>query len=335
MAPPPPTLAAHAAPTSMPDVAGAPTTMTMVGPAGWLRDRAGDRALSRPRPSLEDALVGIGGAVAALGITTFAAGRLADSNLISFLICAVVAGGAIFLLLRGPEALHPAAVAVSGLTVPAAITFLVAGGAELNLTIAGIVSAAALLALYLVSPAPGHTFHLTMAVIALWLVFVGVAGHTPGFSGGLPSIDSIFSLGGAISLVAGALFIAGGWWLDTNGLRAMATPFLGVGLLAAALGLFAIGGEHGAIVGGLLAIVLGAGLCVAAAGGDRRGTLWTGAAFIGAGIFSIATDLAPDGDTGTVTALIAVVLGGALAWFGPTLAARADEVGPPARSEPE
>ncbi|HUQ39796.1 MAG TPA: hypothetical protein VM030_06540 [Acidimicrobiales bacterium] len=297
------------------------------GPAQWLHERAGERAVERPRPSLEVGTVGVGGAVAAMGVLTFAGGQLADSNLLAFLVAALLAGAGIALLLRGPEELRPAGVAMSGIAVPAAITFLLASGGEPNFTIVGLLSAVALLALYLVGPAPGHTFHLTMAVVSMWFLLIGLTEDSLGVGGGLPSIDSAFTMGGSISLVAGALFLGAAWWLDHNGLRAMATPFLTIGILAAAFGLFAIGAENGALIGGLLALVIGAALCIAASGGDRRGTMWAGLAFIGAGLLTIAGELAPDGDKGLVTMLVAVVLGGALAWFGPAGARWAEELG--------
>ncbi|MGH9181112.1 MAG: hypothetical protein ACRDY5_05295, partial [Acidimicrobiales bacterium] len=207
-----------------------------------LRRRLGPSAVERPVPSVPGVAAAAGGALLAGGLALVAydswsgGGRSAPSLVLTAAVLATS-----LLALAGPAGplsgpVVPAAVAASGVSAPALAFFCVGAGGEFPpLRPAALLAGLALAALYLVGPAPGHSFHLTLLAAAAWLA--ALAGTGPG--GVLLRTGTLAGAvvdAGVASLLVGLAQLAAGWWLDRAGLVGMAPPLMGVGASAAAFG---------------------------------------------------------------------------------------------------
>lgn len=273
--------------------------------------------------SLGEALAGAGGALVAGGLIVVAGRAWAEAGSAGgplAVTATLLASTAVALVWAGPPA-RAAAVAASGLTAPAAAFFLSALGGTPSQRVTAVVAGAVVAALYLAGPAPGHTFHLAVLVAAGWAFALSLGDAGSILSGGFGTVADLVAGAGVASMVAGASYLAAGAWLHARGLEGMATPFLGVGAPALALGSVAAVQEELPAAAALVVV----GIAVAAVGGwcRRRGTTWTGVALLAAGA-ALAGTAVDDGRV-EVAALVAVVAGVVLVALAPRAAAAVGE----------
>lgn len=301
------------------------------GPAVGLRRWLGPSAVERPPLSLPGGVAATGGALLALGVAAVGfdrwgstGSRAAPVLLSAALLVAGAAGSAL-----APVALRPAGVAASGIVAPALAFFVAAGDRFPSLAAVAVVSGLLLAALYLAGPWRGHTFHLAILVVAGWLSALSLtdAGLGSALGGGrLGSVGSYLSGAGAVSAAVGAAYLAAGHWLDREGLRGVATPFVAVGAVALSLGTVAALRDAGSLLAGVLLAAAGAAAAAVGASGGRRATTWAGLAVVGAGIVAASDPGGGMGRASAVTALVGVVLVAA----APRLARRFPPVPPDA-----
>lgn len=294
--------------------------------AGWLR-RLGPLAAHRPAPSLARSVAGGGGALVAGGVIAVAGDRWAStgSTGVAVVLTAGLLGAGLIALVRGTGAVRVAAVSASGLAAPAVAFFLNAGGGFPSVRGTAVLAAALLGGLYVVGPAPGHTFHLAILVIAGWLLALSLADVGGGAAsfGGFRTLGEVLTDAGVASMAIGALYLGAGWWLDRQGLEGLATPFLAVGALALPLGTLTVVRDGGDLVGGTAAVAVGAGIALVGGGCGRRGTTWAGVAVGAAGLLPVARAIAPDGVV--VAALLVAAAGAGLVALAPLAGRTAGE----------
>ncbi|HVL92238.1 MAG TPA: hypothetical protein VM264_02745, partial [Acidimicrobiales bacterium] len=206
-----------------------------------MRRRLGHLAEARPAPSPVGAAAALGGALLAGALTAVAFDSWAATG--SAALALALTGGvlaAALLALASPASLPrpvvPAAVAASGLAVPAFSFFTAGAGGDFpSLRPVAVLAGLALAALYLVGPSPGHTFHLALLAAAVWLGAVALTGPA-GFLLRTGTLADALVTAGLVSAAVGGAQLAAGRWLDGAGLAGMATPLLGVGAAAATAG---------------------------------------------------------------------------------------------------
>lgn len=293
---------------------------------GWLHG-LGPLAARRPRPSVGEAAAGIGGALVAGGVVTVAGERWGSSgsNGLAVLLAGALLAAAVAAMVRAPAAVRVAAVAAAGIAAPAFAFFLSAGGRFPSLRSTALVAGLLLALLYGVGPWRGHTFHLAVLVVAGWVFALSLTDLGAGgiFFLGFGGLGNLATDVGVVSMAVGAAYVALALWLDFQGLRGMATPFFGVGAVALPLGAFVALSDAGDLVGGLVALAIGAALALVGGRSTRRGTTWTGAAVAAAGVLAVVEGLSPD--EAVVVALLLVAAGAGLVAVAPAAADLVDE----------
>lgn len=256
-------------------------------------------------------MAGIGGGLVAMALSVVAIdrwltyGALAGPRLAIGAVLAV----SVLLLAQPDDSLRPAAVAASGVGVIPFFFVMAAGDGFPSFTAVAAMSGVALALLYLVGPAPGHTFHLVILAAAAWVAALSAGGTGVGEAlfGGFDTLDDLLAGAGAASLIVGTSLLAAGWWLDHRGLAGMATPLLGVGSLAAGVGAFVIRRDLGEVAGALLAASVAVAVVMAGRPGRRRGSLWAGLALAAAGAVLLARGLVPGDDLVAEAATVAAL----------------------------
>lgn len=275
----------------------------------------GPQAAERPPPSFGSGLAGAGGALVAGAVTAVALDRWDGGAGVPLVLTAAVLVASLAVLAgTRPAPLASAAVAASGLVVPAAAFFGVAlvGGDDRfpSLRAVALVAGLLLAALYLVAPAPGHTFHLAVLAVAGWLLGIGLAGSSPAVSVyGFGTVASVLSGAGVASVLVGLTELGAGVWLDRTGLRAMATPLLGVGSLALGVGAAVAWRDSGDLAAALAVVVTGGVIAAAGRVCRRRGPLWAGLGLVGAGVVGLAVSVGPNGLAGRAGLVVAAGAG--------------------------
>jgi hypothetical protein len=331
-------------------------------PAHPALTRLGWRAERRPVPGFAHVLGAAAGAFVVVAIVAFVvevAGDDATAPGVGFsaalAIVALVAG------FRAPGPLRSAAVTTLVLTIPILWFFVLAGdGSGGRDEIRGIylLSLGCYLALYFASWTRGRAVFLAGALLffATWITFEvadtagsiipfqgevsGTTSNTdiPGFepdTTALGDADDTTSSTAAAALVIGCGFLAAGFVLDRRKLTGVATPFLAVGAFEAIAGAAVLGGNESALLGGLLAMSVGALVGIIGAQGDRRrGTTWIGVLAVFFGLVAVLADLAPDSAAGVGAIALAFAAGlGVLAWrLAPLLGEPDDGDGQPPAS---
>lgn len=299
--------------------------------ATWLT-RLGPLAVRRPPPSIGRAAAGVGGALLAAGVVVFGGDRWASSGS-SGLGLALTGGllvASLTVMRRPPSPLAVAGVAASGVAAPALAFFLTAGGGFPSLREVALLAGILLVGLYVVGPWKGHTFHLSVLVVAGWVVALSLGDLGAGRSvlGGFASVADIVAGAGAASMVIGVAYLGLGSWLHDEGLEGMATPFLAVAALALPLGALAVLRDSADALQGLVALAVGAAFALVGARCGRRGTTWIGVGLAAFGVVGLASGLA---DGAAVLAVLVALAGAGLVVVAPWVAALAgegDETGP-------
>lgn len=292
----------------------------------------GPLATARPAPALGQALAGVGGTLVAAGAVLLAGNRWVStgtSGLAVVLVGTLLVTGVVAIV-RAPPPVAVAGVAASGVAAPALSFFVTAGAGFPSLREVALLAGALLAGLYGVGPWRGHTFHLSILVVAGWLVALsfGDFGVEPSLSGGLRTIGQAVSGAGAASMVVGVVYLGLGSWLHDEGLEGMATPFLGVAALALPLGAVVLLRDSAGVLRGVVALTIGAVVALVGARCRRRGTTWLGVALGALGVVALVEGLT---DSPVVEAALVAAAGAGLVLLAPTASA---VVGQPFRADP-
>ncbi|MGI8685609.1 MAG: hypothetical protein ACR2MO_11080 [Acidimicrobiales bacterium] len=310
------------------------------GPAGgapgdlsaWLA-RLGPLATGRPPPSIGQAVAGAGGALVAAGAVALGGQRWSSSGSagLGVILTAAVLVAGLAVMARLPPPVAVAGVGASGVAAPALAFFVSAGGGFPSLREVAILAAILLAALYALGPWRGHTFHLTILVVAGWVLALSVGGFglERSFFGGFATVGDAFSTAGAASMVLGVIYLGLGSWLHDGGLEGMATPFLGVAALALPAGAFAVVRDLPDAGQGVVALAVGAAVALVGARCRRRGTTWFGLAVAVFGVLALADSVS---DRTGVVAVVVVLAGAGLVYLAPLVAALVGEPSPVAPS---
>ncbi|MGH9032608.1 MAG: hypothetical protein ACRDZV_10820, partial [Acidimicrobiia bacterium] len=323
-APPPPPPAPPPAPPPGPPPAPPPGPGGPAGPSGFARllEQLGWRGERRAAPFLSHALGAGGGALLAVGVLVlgFDLGDDDGSTMPGALFCALLIAAAIVLLFRMPGPVRSGCVAALVLGVPGLWFFLTTIESSSGSTTAlQLLSFASFLGLFLVPPTRGRAILLGLALLFLWSFVTGeVAGinklaeiQTESSSDVIVSDDfddgdfeefdedeetfpesNAETDAGVVSLIFGGAYLAAAWVLDRRRLVGLGTPFVAIGIIAAATGVIIVGIDAGAIGGGVLAVAVGVGIgFVGARGFDRRASVWLGALTAVVGITVVIEDI--------------------------------------------
>ena len=293
-----------------------------------VRAHLGPQVDERPPPSLLEGLRAVGGFLVAAGVLVLAGDRYSDDSTgLAIFIAFLLFAGGVAALVGAPDEFVTPAVVVSGVGAVALGFFVVADNADPSLSLAGFFVAGLAGALYAIPPRRGHTFHLVVALAAVWFAMVAlVQGSVSDFVGG--SLFGGVSDIGLMSVLVGGAYLAVGWWLDRSELRAAATPFLAIGALALALGMFALVSDWNEFGGGLLAAAVGLTISVTGAQTERRFGTWFGLVVLAGGLIGVASGISPD-DAVVVDFLLLAVMGGGIVYAATVLAGRGPLAPPP------
>lgn len=290
----------------------------------WLTT-LGPLAVDRPAPSLGQTTAGVGGALVAGAVVVLGGDRWASSGeeALGIVLTVGLLAASVAAMTRTQPPLTTAAVAASGVAAPAAGFFLAAMGDGLpSLREVAVLAGVMLGCLYAVGPWRGHTFHLALLATAAWVLALTLGGLGITQSGGFSTVGDTITGGGAASMAVGVVYLGLGSWLHDEGLRGVATPFLGVAVLALPIGAFVVVRDTNAVLQGL--VLMASGAVIAFVGGRcrRRGLIW-----IGVGVVALGVVLVPGGvtDSTAAGAVLVTVLGAALVAVAPRLAALVGE----------
>jgi hypothetical protein len=250
------------------------------------------------------------------------------------LFCILLVAAAIAVMLRTPGPVRSGCVGALALGVPGlwffATTIESSSG---SLTAFQLLSFASFLALFLVPPTRGRAVFLGLALLLVWsFVTNEVAGtneianinfesstsfESESLGGddfeddfGTTDEEEYETSAGIVSLLFGAGYLAAAWALDRRRLVGLGTPFVAIGIVAAATGAIIVGVDAGAIGGGLLAVAVGIGVgFVGARGNDRRASVWLGALTAVVGVTVVIADIFDIDDSASAFAALAMLVG--------------------------
>jgi hypothetical protein len=308
------------------------------GPTGVARvlDQLGWRGERRAAPFLSHALGAGGGVLVALGAIVLGADNADDggSGTVGALLCALLIVAAIAVMLQSPGPARSGCVGAIALAVPGLWFFQTTiESISLSTTALQFLSFATFLVLFLVPPTRGRAILLGLALLFLWTLVVGEVAGTNKLTEiqTESSSEVIFDDGnfedfdedeetfpesnaetdaGVVSLIFGGGYLAAAWTLDRRRLVGLGTPFLAIGIAAAATGAIIVGVDAGAIGGGLIAVAVGLGVgFVGARGNDRRASVWLGALTAVAGVTVVIADIVDIDDSASAFAILAILVG--------------------------
>jgi hypothetical protein len=294
----------------------------------WL-DRLGWRGRRRAQPLLGHAIGAGGGALVAVGVIVLGIDSAEDdgSGGVGALLSVLLVVVALVVMLRTPGPVRSGCVAAVVIGAPSlwffAITVESSSG---SLTAFYLLSVASLTALYLLGPTRGRAVLLGVALLFVWGWIAGeVAGtnelgeiqteSSTSFDEDFEEEEEFPESGaetdaGVVSLVIGAAYLAGAWWLDRQQRQGVATPFVVGGIVAAVTGAIIVGVDAGAIGGGILAVVVGLGIgYVGAVGRDRRASTWLGALTATVGVTVVVGDIVDPDDSAVAFAVFVMLVG--------------------------
>jgi len=305
--------------------------LTRSAPLGWsILDRMAPDSVRRPAPRVGEAIAGVGGAVAAVGIGMLFIGDGFKRGLV-LLAAAIVLAAAVAIRLFVPAHREARAAAVgAGVVGIGFLTLAMVGENPSKAWIPFLVAAALFLIAWLLPGFFGRPLMLGLAAGAL--IFGIAAAFSPGNDrscdpssfdceassgpalpfGGVDLMDS-----GVALLVCSGLMLAGVVALDRKGYRGTATPIAGAALVGALGGLGLSAAYNRGSTASLLALLVGAALATVGAVGRRRATAWSGATLIGFGAIGlISNSIKPEstrGSGGTALLCGALLIAGAFA----------------------
>ena len=263
----------------------------------------------------------------------------------------LLAGAAVFAAAQAPPPPLPTAcVAVAGVAVGTGVFLLLLDPSDVSgassLTAPFLFAAIAWVVLFLAGPTKGRPFLLALALVAAWggaLSMVDpvddvdeptVTFEQPELDGELPfddeqfrfepeeppvppafrsfaAVESVVSQIAWTSIVFGVGYALAAAAFDRRRQVNVATPFIGVGLVALAVGLIGVGIDVGEVLGALFALVIGGAVSWYGGATGRRASTWLGA-FAVAVAALVFVDQIDGEDNRVASELLAVVAGGAL-----------------------
>lgn len=299
-----------------------------------------DTARERPEPRLEQALGGLGGAIAAVGVVSLLPESTLNEGfapLVIIVLGLLFAVGVAAQLLLSPKALALRAAGV-GAGIVGAIGIAV-GMTESQIDRGSVVVTLLLLALIGASAwvLPGFRGRPTMLGLATFSTMFFVAAviaesavdrFSSGsvlFSDPLREVERTFAEAGWVLLVASAAYLTVALVLDRRGFRGIATAFVAPALVSTPTAIWLIlssdttGSSTPSAGVVLLIIVVGVLVCIVGSAGGRRATTWFGALICSSGSLALVGLLVDDGSTQSFGA--ALVVCGAALTLAPALVA--------------
>lgn len=251
-------------------------------------------------------------------------------------VAAIAAGAGVLLVLVDPSSVE----GLSSFTAPllfAAIVWLV---------------------LFFAGPVKGRPFVLGLALVAVWFGALTVVdpfdttsstgvGFEEGFTFEDEFTDEEFELEeepptielfpffgfdvegaagdiGAVSLLFGVGYLIASAAFDRRRRGDASTPFVAVGIPAAALGLIGVAADIGSGPGALFTLLVGGAVCWMGAAYGRRLSTWAGAAGVALALGALADKIDRD-DNNVASSLVAIVFGVGLTALAATVLRRVDE----------
>ncbi|MDO8365050.1 MAG: DUF2510 domain-containing protein [Actinomycetota bacterium] len=323
-------------------------------------DSMGDDARLRPRPSLRNAMAGIGGFVLALGLLIALAGDDPKrGTFIAIGLALIAAAWTLRTFVKVPEA-QAAAVGAVVVGIPAfGISATISDGQNGFLT--SLVVAVLFIAAWALPGFKSRNLLLGLGALAL----VGALGSLTAPDEGdiaecrnfqdegdydaytdadcdavlygesdsfLPSdITNNTGDAGWVYLLSAAALLGGTFWLDRRGYHGTATALGATGLISAVEGTALLAADFGETTGPILVLGVGVLVCVVGSHGSRRATTWWGALMAAVGVtWFVAVQMEPDSQsaTGGVAIVSGLVLIGIPLVAAPIRAAMASNNGP-------
>jgi hypothetical protein len=128
---------------------------------------------------------------------------------------------------------------------------------------------------------------------------------------------------GAVSLLFGVGYLIASAAFDRRRRGDVSTPFVAVGIPAAALGLIGVSADIGSVPGALFTLLVAGAVCWMGAAYGRRLSTWAGAAGVAVALGALADKI--DGDNNSVaSSLVAIVFGVGLTALAATALRRVD-----------
>ena len=280
-------------------------------------EQLGERARTRPEPTLRGAIAAAGGVLVAFGFVIIGLDKYGTDGVkalgVALGVVLVVAGyGAI---LKLTASVRPAAVAMIALGIPIAVLFAFADNTDKSSLIL-LLLAVAWSAAYLGPHARGELVLLVGALGSLWGLLLDLAASDGGSSeafvvggGVVPDVagdDTVTYL----SLLVGLFLLAAAWALDKDGWLGVATGFVVVGNLAFVTGVFGVVGTLESEAGGsILVIVAGVVLATVGSLGGRRLTTWLGGIGVTVGLVALISSFYDSFDDAVPFGIAAAVVG--------------------------
>jgi hypothetical protein len=322
------TAEAHTSSSGSSIAAGAAAPVASTARSVALRER-----LARPRPpvSVQSAVAAAAGAAVVLGILALA-GDAPDRTAVALLGVVVLAVSYGFGLV-GPE--RSRAAGLPGAVVGPAMVIVAALGEVFSGTAQVVFPVLCLAVVWLVMfAAPGFTgapILLVGSMLAAWSALVvaiwgGAADRQYQFGSSDPYVDGgvyvdtgpvpfdlqgVTSTTAVVTLLAALACVVAAGVADRRGWHVLGTPFVATGVILSSFGLYvaAIAFMGDAETVSFLTIAVGVSLLVVGALGDRRGSVWLGAA---TGLVGLIALLVQNIDSSTGGGLAMLVVGAVL-----------------------
>lgn len=262
----------------------------------------------RPAPTLAEAVAAVGGVFGVAGIFMLIADEGGRGRLLGGSVLVIALSYALVLL--GPRIARPAGLVgvLVGTIVLASNLFTDLDGRSAEL-LPALIAGAIWLAMFFGPGLRGAPALMAAVLFAGWVVLIALTG---GDQGGRYYDDGVLvgsgaSLGsvqrsaveaGPLTLVYALAAIVVGAMLDSKAWRVLATPFIAVAAVLAVVGLsLTVTDGVDAAGSGVLTAAVGAIIAVVGGAGQRRGSIWIGAALAAAGLSTLVLDLV-DGPEG-------------------------------------
>lgn len=311
-------------------------------------DAVGPESRVRPRPSMSDAVAGLGGLLAAAALFNAILGD--DASKAKIVICSLVSlavGLVVRLALKNQPELRSAAV---GLGVVGILGFVIGATDNVGDTGPLFLIAALMIAAWALPGFKGRPLMLGIGVLFAVLGLAAAFSPSDGCSDdgfgaicetgaesffGVPaSFSGLFDNQRFVYLIAGTALLTLVWWLDKRGFRGTATPLMVTALLSSFLGTLKALSNSNKIGPALLIIAVGAIVCTVGSLGERRATTWLGAFQLATGTSTLVNAIfKPESRTAvTLSLLLTAVLLIGMPALRRTLRARSNTPPPPPRT---
>lgn len=287
--------------------------------AAFQLDDLGERAKSRPTPSLHGTMAAVGGLVIVVGLTVLTGEKFSDSGstgagILSGLLLAI-AGYAV--LAKVSERVRAAGVAMIALGIVTVGMYIVVNDLD-SLTTLMLIFAVGFAGAYFAPLSRGEQTFAVGALGSTWLLVLDIVSNraslgplglgSVGFSPFEPVNDTTVAY---ISLAIGLGLLLAARRLDADGFNGLATATVIVGDLAFLVGVFALIGTFNSDgLGSLVVIVAGIILGVVGSAEGRRFTTWLGGLLTLAGIIALVVDAFSESGDSTSIAITLMAIGG-------------------------